>query len=66
MVQVPPVFRAANQAAFTLLGHYPTLLEIETAHIALPDVFGPVPPFSRMHSKTVITEPGLDKPRPAR
>jgi hypothetical protein len=64
LAQVPKVLnvpKAVNQAALTLLRHYPTLLDIETAHKALPDVFGPVPPFSRMHAQTVITELGLDK-----
>lgn len=61
LAQVPQVPKAIKQAALTLLLHYPTLLDIEAAHMALPDVFGPVPPFSRMYAKNVITELGLDK-----
>jgi len=34
--------------AGALLQHYPTLQDIEIAHKANPDIFGPVPPFSRM------------------
>lgn len=34
--------------AKSLLRHYPGLAEIEAAHKALPDEFGPVPPFSRL------------------
>lgn len=34
--------------AKALLTHYPSYGDIEQAHKALPDLFGPVPPFSRM------------------
>ncbi len=34
--------------AETLLRHYPELAQIELAHQALPQFFGPVPPFSRL------------------
>ena len=34
--------------AKAILRHYPGLCEIERAHKALPDEFGPVPPFSRL------------------
>lgn len=34
--------------AKALLKHYPGLSEIEMAHKALPDVYGPAPPFSRL------------------
>lgn len=34
--------------AAQLLKHYPNLAEIEAAHKALPEIFGPVPPFSRL------------------
>lgn len=37
-----------RQRARLLLKHYPGLCEIEMAHKALPDEFGPVPPFSRL------------------
>ena len=39
-----------NTHAKALLKHYPTYADIEQAHKALPDTFGPVPPFSRLHS----------------
>jgi len=32
--------------AKALLRHYPGLAEVEMAHKALPETFGPVPPFS--------------------
>ena len=44
-----------------LLRHYPSLHDIDAAHSALPDLFGPVPPFSRARGKTAITELGLDE-----
>lgn len=34
--------------AKSLLRHYPGLADIEMAHKALPEKFGPVPPFSRL------------------
>jgi hypothetical protein len=34
--------------AEALLRHYPALAQIELAHQALPQFFGPVPPFSRL------------------
>lgn len=33
--------------AEALLRHYPTLLEIDSAHKASPKIFGPAPPFDR-------------------
>lgn len=57
----PRVPRWMRGRAKALLRHYPGLAEIEVVHKALPDEFGPVPPFSRMHGKTAITELGLDK-----
>lgn len=45
--------------AKSLLMHYPGLSEIERAHKALPDTFGPVPPFSRL-SASVATEWVID------
>jgi hypothetical protein len=38
---------AISVEAETLLRHYPALAQIELAHQALPQFFGPVPPFSR-------------------
>jgi len=46
--------------AKSLLKHYSGLAEIEMAHKAFPDKYGPVPPFSHIHRKTAITELGLD------
>ena len=34
--------------AEALLRHFPTLADIELAHKANPEVFGPVPPFQRV------------------
>lgn len=50
-----------QRIATWLLRHYPTLLNIESAHEALPDLYGPVPPFQRLHGKSAITELGLDR-----
>lgn len=52
---------AVREIARKLLRHYPGLADVELAHKALPDVYGPVPPFSRAYAKTAITELGLDK-----
>jgi hypothetical protein len=41
----PASIRAQAQ---TILEHYPMLADIQLVHEALPDLFGPVPPFSRM------------------
>jgi hypothetical protein len=40
--------------AETLLRHYPSLAEIELAHQALPQLFGPVPPFSKLSGTTDV------------
>ena len=57
-----PRYQAELQRiALTLLRHYPTYADIEQAHKVLPELYGPVPPFSRAHAKTAITELGLDK-----
>lgn len=58
--QTPRVPRSVRGWAKGLLRHYPGLFEIELAHKALPDWYGPVPPFSRAHGRTAITELGLD------
>jgi hypothetical protein len=42
-----------------LLEHFPGLAEIEAAHKSNPEIFGPVPPFSRM-SGGVIVEAAVD------
>lgn len=46
--ETPRVPRAVRAQAKTLLRHFPTYSDIELAHQALPDWYGPVPPFSRM------------------
>jgi hypothetical protein len=46
--QTPKVPRWMRGKAKALLKHYPGLCEIEMAHKALPEEFGPVPPFSRL------------------
>jgi hypothetical protein len=43
--QTPRWMRGRAKA---LLNHYPGLAEIEMAHKALPDEFGPVPTFPRL------------------
>ena len=59
--RLPRVPKSVRQHAEYLLRHYPSYENIELAHKALPDYYGPVPPFQRMHAKTAITELGLDK-----
>lgn len=48
--QSPRVPRWVRGHAKMVLRHYPTYADIEAAHTALPHVFGPVPPFSRMRA----------------
>lgn len=43
----PSIPSWVRQHAKDLLEHYPTFADIEQAHKALPDLFEPVPPFSR-------------------
>jgi len=59
--QTPRTPRRMRGKAKAILRHYPSLFEIKMAHQALPDEFGPVPPFSRMHEEAEITELRLDK-----
>ena len=59
--RLPRVPKSVRQHAEFLLRHYPSYDHIELAHKALPNYFGPVPPFKRLHAKTAITELGLDK-----
>jgi len=40
--------------AEALLARYPTLSDIETAHKSNPEIFGPVPPFSRMSGGVMV------------
>ena len=44
-VLMPRVPRALRGKAISLLKHYPMHADIEQAHKALPNCFGPVPPF---------------------
>jgi hypothetical protein len=44
----PRVPHALRGKAKSLLKHFPTYADIEQAHKALPDTYGPVPPFSRL------------------
>lgn len=46
--ETPRLPRWLRQEARRLLRHYPTYSNIELAHKALPHLFGPVPPFSRL------------------
>ena len=57
----PRVPAAVREIARKLLHHYPSYSEVELAHKALPHLYGPVPPFSRAHARTAITDMGLDK-----
>ena len=44
----PRVPAAVREIARNLLRHYPSYSDVELAHKALPGVYGPVPPFSRL------------------
>lgn len=46
--ETPRVPRWLREAARVLLRHYPDYAAIEMAHKALPHLYGPVPPFSRL------------------
>ena len=59
--QLPHIPDSVRQHADYLLRHYPSYADIELAHRALPDLYGPVPPYQRLQAKTGITELGLDK-----
>ena len=59
--RLPRVPKSVRQHAEFLLRHYPSYDDIELAHKALPNYFGPVPPFQRFQAKTAITELGLVK-----
>lgn len=48
--QTPRTPRWMRGKAKALLRHYPGLCEIELAHKALPEVYGPVPPFPRLRA----------------
>ncbi|MDD5336203.1 MAG: hypothetical protein PHS32_20905 [Rhodoferax sp.] len=57
----PRVPAAVREIACKLVRHYPSYADVELAHKLLPHLYGPVPPFSRAHGRTAITELGLDK-----
>ena len=44
----PRVPKRIREMARQLLRHYPGYAEIELSHKALPHLYGPVPPFSRL------------------
>lgn len=46
--QTPQVPALVRSYAGSLLEHYPSYNDIEQAHKMLPDLFGPVPPYSRL------------------
>lgn len=46
--ETPRVPRWLREEARTLLRHFPNYAAIEMAHKALPHLYGPVPPFSRL------------------
>lgn len=46
--ETPRIPRWLRGQAKSLLRHYPTYGDLNLAHKALPDWFGPVPPFSRL------------------
>lgn len=58
--RVPGWLRAE---AAGLLQHYPTYEQIEQVHQALPDSYGPVPPFSRL-SGTADVQGVIDATKP--
>ena len=43
-----------REEARALLRHYPSLSHIELAHVALPQIFGPVPPFNRLSGSAAV------------
>jgi hypothetical protein len=43
-----------REEAAALLCHYPSYSDIELAHRALPETFGPVPPFSRLSGSATV------------
>ncbi|WP_370530020.1 MULTISPECIES: BPSL0761 family protein [Ramlibacter] len=47
-VALPGVPDAVRQHAAAVLKHFPTLGDLQRVHEALPNLFGPPPPFSRM------------------
>lgn len=71
--ETPRVPQWLREEARTLLRHFPNFAAIEMAHKALPHLYGPVPPFSRLSgsadvlgviaaTKAVAVEPQEPKP----
>jgi hypothetical protein len=52
--ETPRVPKAIRLDAQTLLRHFPTYADIEQAHQALPELYGPVPPFSRLRCNSQV------------
>lgn len=50
----PDVPAWLREEAAALLRHFPTYADIELAHQAHPEVFGPVPPFSRISGSATV------------
>lgn len=46
--ETPRVPRWLREQATVLLRHYPSYADVEMAHKALPHLYGPAPPFSRL------------------
>lgn len=52
--ETPRVPGWLREEARTLLRHYPNYAAIEMAHKALPHLYGPVPPFSRLNASADV------------
>jgi hypothetical protein len=52
--QTPRVPKAVRGHARMLLRHFPTLMDIDLVHNALPCWYGPVPPFSRLRGNPQV------------
>jgi len=64
--KTPRVPANIRSQAERLLMHYPTYMDIEQAHLLLPDLYGPVPPFSRLSGSgdvRVVIEAMIDPSR---
>lgn len=63
--ETPRVPRWLREQARLLLRHYPDYASIELAHKALPHLFGPAPPFSRLSGSADVQgviDASKDKP----
>lgn len=54
--QTPRAPRWLREEAAVLLRHYPDYAAIEMAHKALPHLYGPVPPFSRLSGSNDVLD----------